>query len=167
MFLKPLCCRYRVQYVLTKLSIKRFQWYHLISFSRLKRMRKQYQVYKYAKNPDRRPVKKVITGTCDANATKAAITARGGPQKGDVPKSSNNTAGAPARGRGGCPRIPEDLSTENPDEGTSKYNEDRLPSPWTKPQHAPLGRSQHRQNREEPGEEMRGEEEEGWLKRTT
>ena len=44
---------------------------------RLKRAGKQYQVYKYAKKPDRRLGKKVFTNTSDVDVNKAANTARG------------------------------------------------------------------------------------------
>ena len=58
---------------------------------KLKQARKQYQVYKYAKKTNRVPGKKVITGTCDADVTKAASAARGPLPKSDVPKLSNNS----------------------------------------------------------------------------
>ena len=45
-----------------------------------KKARKQYQVYKYAKKTERVPGKKVSTGTCDVDVSKAASTARGSSQ---------------------------------------------------------------------------------------
>ena len=41
------------------------------------RVGKQYQVYKYARKPDRRLGKKVIANGCDVDVYKAASTARG------------------------------------------------------------------------------------------
>ena len=128
-------------------------------FSRLKRAGKQYQVHKYAKNPDRNPGKKVITGICDADMTKAASTARSSPPKSNVPKLSNNncrilvkrpvmTAKNPRRAvlqkpRGTLPH-PNKLRPAVPPGGTGTYGIDRSPIPVDKkPQHVPLGRGQH------------------------
>ena len=46
---------------------------------KLKKARKQYQLYKYAKKTDRIPGKKVINGICNVDVIKAASTARGSP----------------------------------------------------------------------------------------